>query len=508
VDRTEQLLDASALENSVQHDYSTSRIGVVPLSARRSRYHFLSLWITLAAGFTYLFLGFQYHDSGYSLVKAVSAGAVGAVAYLAYALPAAYLGSVTGQTHALLTRSILGKVGSALVTVLLIGIAAGWTAFAFNLLATLYDGLFGWGNVVLISVVLAFVGIINNVFGFTGIAAFARYLVAPLMILWMSYLVIKGLVTIPGPVLTATPVGETALPFLAGVGVAIGSVMWGNEPDTWRYGRPKFFWPALPMVVALAVGLVLFVAGGWMMAELSHAGHFDFGPAFRYIVEYSLFGVLALGAVLATIMQVAINDGNYYEMVNAGQNVAGGIRGWRRWHTCLVMAVVAAVFAWRFPTVETGFFVVASWSSIALPCVTVVMCVDRFVLPALLKVARPAGTIPSWRTAGLANLPGIVAVVVAVLFGGWGLGLLPGQVTVPSLGLPAVEAWILAGLLYLALAWPAARSARTATVLGFSREPETGGEAQADQPDGQADDRAGDRVEDTDTGHGLRKDDA
>ena len=123
----------------MRHDYSTSRIGVVPAGERRSRYHFLSLWITLVAGFTYLFVGFQYHDAGYSLVKAVSAGAVGAVAYLVYALPAAYLGSVSGQTHALLTRSILGKVGSALVTVLLIGIAAGWTAFAFNLLATLYD---------------------------------------------------------------------------------------------------------------------------------------------------------------------------------------------------------------------------------------------------------------------------------------------------------------------------------------------------------------------------------
>ena len=44
----------STLQRGVTHDYSTSRIGVVPLHQRRSRYHFLSLWITLAAGFTYL----------------------------------------------------------------------------------------------------------------------------------------------------------------------------------------------------------------------------------------------------------------------------------------------------------------------------------------------------------------------------------------------------------------------------------------------------------------------
>lgn len=462
----------TALERSVAHDYSTSHTGMVPLAERRSRYHFLSLWITLAAGFTYLFLGFQYHDAGYSLGKAVAAGAVGAIAYLVYALPAAYLGSTTGRTHALLTRSILGRVGSGLVTVVLIGIAAGWTAFAFNLLATLYDGLFGWGHIVLISVLLAVVGITNNVFGFSGIAAFARFLVAPLMILWVLYLVIKGVVTIPGGELAGNA-SQTTLPFLAGVGVAIGSVMWGNEPDTWRYGRPKFSWPAWPMIAAFAVGLVLFVAGGWMMGQLSRAGQFDFGPAFRYTVEYSMFGVLALGAVVATVLQIAINDGNYYEMVNAGQNAVGGLPGWRRWYTCAIMAAIAAVFAWRFPSAENGFFVVASWSSIALPCVTVVMCVDRFVLPRLTRPARPMDDVPSWGQAGVANWPGIVAVLVGVAFGAWGLGLFPGQAGAPSAGLPAVEAWALAGLSYAVLGALAARSPSAATLLGFGRSVET-----------------------------------
>jgi purine-cytosine permease-like protein len=70
---------------------------VVPQRERRSLYHFIALWTTLAAGFTYLFLGFQYHDSGYSLTKAVAAGALGALCYLAYALPASYLGSGPGR---------------------------------------------------------------------------------------------------------------------------------------------------------------------------------------------------------------------------------------------------------------------------------------------------------------------------------------------------------------------------------------------------------------------------
>jgi purine-cytosine permease-like protein len=449
----------------------------VPLAERRSRYHFLALWITFAAGFTYLFLGFQYHDAGYPLARAVGAGALGGLAYLAYALPAAYLGSVSGQTHALLTRSILGVVGSGLVSLLLVAVAAGWTAFAFNLLATLYDGLFGWGHVLLVSVLLAVVGIANNLLGFTGITAFARYLVAPLMIVWIGYLVVKGLVDIPGGVLRAAPpaAADAGLPLTTGVAVAIGAVMWGNEPDTWRYGTPRFWWPALPYAVAVAIGLVLFVAGGWMMAALSGAGQFDFGPAYAYTVGYSLFGALWLGAVVATVLQVAINDGNYYEIVNAGQNLVGGVRGWRRWHSCLLAAVVAAVATYWFPHLADGFFTVASWSAIAVPSVTVVMCVDRFVLPRL-GLRRPADGVPTWRAAGLANWPGIAAVLTAVAFGAWGLGLLPGQHAVPSLGLVPVEAWLVAGVVYLVLAAVALRTPRAASLLAVPTRAEGAGQ--------------------------------
>jgi hypothetical protein len=322
---------------------------------------------------------------------------------------------------------------------------------------------------VAISVVLAVLGIANNLLGFTGITAFARYLVAPLIIVWVLYLVLKGLIDLPSSIWNTGPHTEQTLPMLTGISIAIGSVMWGNEPDTWRYGKPRPLWPLLPYAVAIAVGLVLFVAGGWMMAELSHAGQYDFGPAFRYMVKYSLFGALWLGAIVATVLQVAINDGNYYEMVNAGQNLVGQASGWRRWYTCLIVAALAAVFTWWFPHVQDGFFKVAGWSAIAVPSTTVVMCVDQFVLPRVAGVRRPVEAIPSWRSSALANWPAIVAVVVAVLFGAWGLQLFPGQSSAPSLGLVPVEAWLLAGLLYLALAAAAARLANGRALLGFGR---------------------------------------
>jgi purine-cytosine permease-like protein len=96
---SESEFSRQALTKDIDHDYSTSTDGVVPLTERRSQYHFIALWVTLAAGFTYLFLGFQFHDAGYSLGEAVGVGALGGLCYLAYALPAAYLGSRTGQTR-------------------------------------------------------------------------------------------------------------------------------------------------------------------------------------------------------------------------------------------------------------------------------------------------------------------------------------------------------------------------------------------------------------------------
>jgi cytosine/uracil/thiamine/allantoin permease len=133
------------------------------------------------------------------------------------------------------------------------------------------------------------------------------------------------------------------------------------------------------------------------------------------------------------------------------------------------MAAVAALVAWWFPHLENGFFTVAGWSSIALPSATVVMCVDRFLLRRLTGLDRPVTRIPTWRDAATANWAGIGAVLVAVLFGAWGQGLLPGQESTPPVGLVPVEAWLLAGVLYAGLAAVTARMPGGTVLLGFAR---------------------------------------
>src|SRR5215217_1773562 len=108
-DRKERLRDAIA------HDFSTSVEGIVPPSERRARWHFTAFWTTLAANFSFLFLGLALYAGGFSLAETIGITILGCLVYITYATFAAYLGSRSGQTHALLTRSIFGGLGSWLV---------------------------------------------------------------------------------------------------------------------------------------------------------------------------------------------------------------------------------------------------------------------------------------------------------------------------------------------------------------------------------------------------------
>src|ERR687887_2683045 len=325
--------ERATLDESIKHAYSTADTGIVPLDRRRPMWHFMGLWTTFVAGFSYMFLGFELHDGGHSLAATVGITAFGYGLYIAYAVVGSYLGARTGQTHALLTRSIFGLVGSWIVSAFILVAPLGWVAFQANLLVTLWDGFYGWGHVFTLTLLFAGVMIFNNLFGFTGISVFARYLVTPILILWCVYMVVKAAVHSHGQ-LGGTPQGS-GLPLWVAVTAVIGFSMGGDEPDFLGFGKPRFSWP-VPTYLFAALWFVLFTMAGWMMEQL--AGTTDTAAAFRFTVHYSLFGAFWLAWIIATVSPFAINDGNYYESVNAGQNLIGGWRLWRRPFTCLIVA--------------------------------------------------------------------------------------------------------------------------------------------------------------------------
>jgi purine-cytosine permease-like protein len=195
---------------------------------------------------------------------------------------------------------------------------------------------------------------------------------------------------------------------------------------------------------------------------------------FRYTVHYSLFGAFWLAWIIATISQFAINDGNYYESVNAGQNLIGSWRRWRRPFTCLLVAgggvIAADLVNFHF---LNGWFKVATFLAITVPCATVIMCVDHFLLPRLFRISRPLTKVPTWEETGLINLPATLALLGAVFFGVTGTASWPhGWIYAApqnSWGPVPVEAWAIAGGLYVALVALARAVAPVRAALGFPK---------------------------------------
>jgi purine-cytosine permease-like protein len=265
--------------------------------------------------------------------------------------------------------------------------------------------------------------------------------------LWVAYLVIRGLID-HSAVLGHHPKNVSGFTFWQIVGVVLGFAMWGNEPDVWRYGKAKFSWPIPAFAVALAVGFLLFTIGGWMMAQF--AGSTDFGTVVRYSTHFSLFGAFWLAWILATVSQFAINDANYYEAINAFQNIFGNWSVWKRLYSCLICACIGALAGYLVNYVITnGFFKVAAFLAVTAPCATTIMVVDHFVLPRMFGISRPLIKVPKWRETSIGNWPAIVALGISVFFGAWATGIFPGENPNRYWGPGPLEAWAMAGALYV-----------------------------------------------------------
>jgi purine-cytosine permease-like protein len=413
-------------------------------------WHFVGLWTTFVAGFSFMVPGIEMHDGGFDLAATVGASLLGYGIYTAYALVGSYLGAQSGQTLTLLTRAVFGRAGSWLVSLLVMIPALGWVGFQAGVLAQLWHGFFGWGHLEAITIVLAFVMIFNNLFGFTGISLFARSVVTPVLVVWCAYLVVKGFAAgAASPHAGSGPHGRH-LAYWVAVAAVIGFAMWGNEADIWRYGKPRLLWP-LPTYLFACFWFVMFAVAGWMMANLAGDGN-----RFAFTVRFSMFGAFWLAFLVATVSQFAINDGNYYESVNAAQNLLGGWRRWRRGYTCALLAGGGALAGWVVNyEIMNAWYAIPVLLAITAPCATVIMAVDRFVLPRLLGVSRPAGRVPAWRRTATANWPAIVSLTAATVYGATASAILPahlGFATPQTWGPIPLESWLLAGVCYLALA--------------------------------------------------------
>jgi len=138
-------------------------------------------------------------------------------------------------------------------------------------------------------------------------------------------------------------------------------------------------------------------------------------------------------------------------------------------------AAGAALAAWLvIYVIPNGFIKMATFLSITAVSATVIMVIDHYLLPRLFRVSRSLFKVPTWSQTAWFNWPGLIALLVAVGWGGYASGLWPGENTTTYLWLPSVESWAIAAVGYV-VAVALTRvltpnfSARYKTLLGFSQ---------------------------------------
>lgn len=428
---------------------------VVPSSRRDSALKMTLLWITFQASVSNMYTGYGARSWNMSLGNLLWACAIATVVMVGYGLLAANVGARTGQAHSVLARGVLGQSGSLLASVLLVVTGMGWYGFQAVFMAQVLNGLFGWTHLQLVCAVFAIVMITNNLLGFRSVSAYARFIAAPVLLLWGIYAIVKSFSSTAGPHLFAIPHGSATHGIFYTAELLVGVAMFGNEPDIFRYSRPTKSRNLMPLGVGYGLGLLVFPVAGYLMAELSNAT--SLGQTLHFFIKFSLFGLSGLGIVVFAVSVFALNDANLYEGVNAVQNVLKG--RWRA-ETVVALGLVGALLAIlmeRSNSLQNNFFIVAGICAVCLPCATIVMALDVFWLSRLSGCTRRVtpGDAPeevvSWAKASPGNIAGIVAILAGVAVGGVTGGLIPGLAGYgnTNIGLPALEAWSTAIVIYV-----------------------------------------------------------
>lgn len=421
-----------------------------------------------------LLVGYNARFQGLTLGQLMVAMVIAVATMSAYCIGAANLGAKVGQTHAVTARGVFGKVGSGLVSLLLVVDGLAFYLFTVLLVVTLGESLLGaLPAAAVITAILAFVMIVNNYFGFSGMLRFAQYVAMPVIAAWGAWAMIKAFTAVSPADLANVPHTSTAASLFVVVGSMVGLSTWGNEPDIFRYGKVgrAAWWHIPTIVISYAAGAFLFPVVGYLLATLSNEP--NLAPSMKYFANFTMFGVGALMMVVLLVNQWAVQDGNLYIAINGAQNLLSGIPHWRRQYTVIGLGLAASALTFILPSLTDTFNIVTGVGSVTVPVATTIMALDVFVVPRLYKIRRPLHRVATWSETAMANWPGIVALVAGTAVGAFTAGLVPG---VPGfgttyIGYPALQAWLTGSVVYLALVGLTVafgKGSRAMAILGYS----------------------------------------
>ncbi|MBY0358445.1 MAG: cytosine permease [Candidatus Obscuribacterales bacterium] len=447
------MIESTAAQTTNNQDYTHSP---VPLTERRGPMTMGLLWVTMVTCFPNVLIGFQWFKAGMGFSQVLWGLVISSAIILAYSIPSCYLGAKTGLTYALLSRSIFGSWGSRIVSLNSIWVATGWYALNAIFLADGLRGLFNFDVPQLwFAVGMAVLMAFNNFFGFSGVANFARFLAAPILICWVGYSFVKASCAFPPHILSQPGTMESHHALTLISSFVIGIACWGNEADYWRFGKPKWTASVTPLTISLLIGQIVFPLTGWMLARLF--GITDVAGATRLMNSYTFGGISIISALVLAVSYVAVNDSGLYGAINAAENLHEIPRKW-----CVAgLAAAGALTTILLFGYKQNFEAVAALSCIFLPCSTVIMMAEVFIVSNWLKIKTDFSHVPdfaelpSWRT------PAIVSLTLGCILGTVTSGFIPGTEKL-QIGIPSLQGWLLSFFSYLGLRYLEIRQVKDA----------------------------------------------
>lgn len=434
----------------------------VPSSQRRGPLTMGLLWITMVTAFPSVLIGFQWFKDGITLNQVLVCCALSCVLLLAYTIPSVQLGACTGQTYTGLSRIVFGKLGSRLITLNLLWIFIAWYGLCSLFMAEAVHAFFHVAvPLPVMAVFFALAMALNNFFGFKGVANFARYFAAPVLIIWVFCTFGKAVFNTPVDVITEAPKVNFFTAFATISSFILGFALWGNEADYWRYSKPKLKFNLPPLVVALLIGELIFPATGWMIARIT--GVTEYGAATELMSKFSFGGIAIIGAIVLGASYFAANDSNLFGSKQACANLKQLPH--KVWVTAL--AVLGAITAGTLAISGTakGLEAIASLNCIIVPTPTIIiMCEWALSTWVLRTQSRFAERIPEFSEMPLVRWPALIALAVGFSVGLLTAGIIPGTQDL-HVGISSIQAWFAAALTYVPL-----RLIEHKKSLAFARE--------------------------------------
>lgn len=419
----------------------------IPSSERRSALTMGLVWVTMVASFPAVLAGFEWYSQGISFKQMIISGAISLLLLLAYSIPACELGARTGLGYCALSRTVFGRLGSAIVTFNLMWMFLAWYGMTAVLMAQAYANLYHSPLAIIwLSVIFSFLMAINNFFGFTGVANFARFMAAPALITWVLFTFVKAL----SSGANATMVAQTHCSNMHALTITssfiIGFAVWGNEPDYWRYSKPGILRSGVPLLVSIVIGQLMFPMAGWLVARAS--GITDSAAAAAFMSNYCFGGIAWLGLLILIADYFSTNDSSLFGSAAALESV------WPMKHILAVgiFAIGGAIVAALLTVfdVSKALSTIVSLNCVVLPIPTVIMLSEWFLQKRVFSQSEIFSVVPDFASLPIIRWPAIIALVAGLSIGIVTSGLFPALERF-HFGVCSLQAWLASIIIYAPL---------------------------------------------------------